>query len=217
MKRRKQRDSHLRGFSSGNSLGGKVSHYRQKQNIYTQGTPAYTLFYIQEGGVRLTTRTKHQPSAVTAILGVGDLFGELCLAGYPLRMSTAVALTASSIWTIHKKKMLQILRKQNKTSNSLVVYLVSSIKKYQDHVAELLTSSAEQRLARVLLRLAHLEKNGPAFIEIPILSHQVLAEMVGTTRPRVNLFMNRFRNQGFIDYDGGLEVRQSLRKVLGRR
>jgi len=216
MKRRKQRDSHLSGFSSGTSLGGRVSHYRRKQNIYTQGAPAYTLFYIQEGGVRLTTRSKHQPSAVTAILGVGDLFGELCLAGYPLRMSTAVALTASSIRTIHKKKMLQILRKQNKTSNSLVVYLVSSIKKYQDHVAELLTSSAEQRLARVLLRLAHLDKNGPAVVEIPVLSHQVLAEMVGTTRPRVNLFMNRFRKQGFIDYDGGLEVRQSLRKVLGR-
>ena len=155
--------------------------------------------------------------AVTAILGVGDLFGELCLAGYPLRMSTAVALTASSIRTIQKKEMLQMLRKQNKTSNSLVAYLVSSIKKYQDHVAELLTSSAEQRLARVLLRLAHLDKNGPAVVEIPILSHQVLAEMVGTTRPRVNLFMNRFRKQGFIDYDGGLEVRQSLRKVLGRR
>jgi CRP-like cAMP-binding protein len=217
MKRRKRTDSHLSGFSSGDSLGGKVSHYRRKQNIYTQGAPAYTLFYIQEGGVRLTTQTKHQPSAVTAILGVGDLFGELCLAGYPLRMSTAVALTASSIRTIQKKEMLRMLRKQTKTSNSLVAYLVSSIKKYQDHVAELLTSSAEQRLARVLLRLAHLDKNGPAVVEIPILSHQVLAEMVGTTRPRVNLFMNRFRNQGFIDYDGGLEVRQSLRKVLGRR
>ena len=217
MKRRKQRDSHFSGFSSGDSLGGKVSHYRRKQNIYMQGAPAYTLFYIQEGGVRLTTRTKHQPSAVTAILGVGDLFGELCLAGYPLRMSTAVALTASSIRTIHKKKMLQILRKQNKTSNSLVVYLVSSIKKYQDHVAELLTSSAEQRLARVLLRLAHLDKNGPAVVEIPVLSHQVLAEMVGTTRPRVNLFMNRFMKNGFIDYDGGLEVRQSLRTVLRHR
>jgi len=110
--------------------------------------------------------------------------------------------------------MLRILRKHNKTSNALVAYLVSSIKKYQDHVAELLTSSAEQRLARVLLRLAHLDKNGPPLVEIPILSHQVLAEMVGTTRPRVNLFMNRFRKQGFIDYDGGLEVRQSLRKVL---
>ena len=137
--------------------------------------------------------------------------------GYPLRMSTAVALTASSIRTIEKEKMLQMLRKKNKTSNSLVAYLLSSIKNYQDHVADLLTSSAEQRLARVLLRLAHLEKKGPAVVEIPILSHQVLAEMVGTTRPRVNLFMNRFRKQGFINYDGGLEVHQSLRKVLRSR
>jgi CRP-like cAMP-binding protein len=209
---------HLSGFSSGAKLGGKVSHYRRKQNIYTQDDPAYTLFYIQEGGVRLTTRTKHQPSAVTAILGVGDLFGELCLAGYPLRMSTAVALTASSIRTIKKTKMLQMLRKKNnKTSNSLVAYLLSSVKQYQDHVAELLTSSAEQRLARVLLHLAHLDKKGPAVVEIPALSHQVLAEMVGTTRPRVNLFMNRFRKKGFINYDGGLEVHESLRKVLQGR
>jgi len=209
--------AHLGGFSSGTDLGGKVSRYRAKQNIYTQGAPAYTLFYIQEGGVRLTTRTKHQPSAVTAILGAHDFFGELCLAGYPLRVSTAVALTASSIRTIKKEKMLQMLRKKNKTSNSLVVYLLSSVKSYQDHVAHLLTSSAEQRLARVLLRLAHLDNNGPTVVEIPILSHQVLAEMVGTTRPRVNLFMNRFRKQGFINYDGGLEVHRSLRKALRHR
>ena len=209
--------SHLGAFSSGAALGGKVSHYRDKQIIYKQGTPAFTLFYIQAGGVRLTSRTKKQPSAVTAILGVHDFFGELCLAGYPLRMSTAVALTASSIRTVKKEKMLQMLRKKNKASNSLVTYLLSSVKNYRDHVAQLLTSSAEQRLARVLLRLAHLDKKGPAVVEIPILSHQVLAEMVGTTRPRVNVFMNRFRKQGFIDYDGGLEVRQSLRKVLRSR
>jgi CRP/FNR family cyclic AMP-dependent transcriptional regulator len=214
MKRMNKMDSQLAGFSSGASLGGKVSHYREKQNIYTQGEPAFTLFYIQEGGVRLSTQSKHQPSAVTAILGVHDFFGELCLAGYPLRMSTAVALTASSIRTIKKEKMLQMLRKKNKTSNSLVAYLLSSVKKYRDHVADLLTFSAEQRLARVLLRLAHLDKKGPAVVEIPVLSHQVLAEMVGTTRPRVNLFMNRFKKQGFISYDGGLEVHQSLRKVL---
>jgi len=164
--------------------------------------------------VRLTTRTKNQPAAVTAILGVNDFFGELCLAGYPLRTSTAVALTASSIRTIQKKQMLRMLRKKNKASNSLVAYLLSSVKKYQDHVAELLTSSAEQRLARVLLRLAHLDKKGPAVVEIPVLSHQVLAEMIGTTRPRVNLFMNRFRKMRFIDYDGGLEVFRSLRKIL---
>jgi CRP/FNR family transcriptional regulator, cyclic AMP receptor protein len=217
MKRNNQMVTHLGGFSSGASLGGKVSRYRRKQNIYTQGAPAYTLFYIQEGGVLLTTRTKDEPSAATAILGVGDLFGELCLAGYPLRMSTAVALNASSIRTIKKEEMIQILRKNNKASNSLVAYLLSSVKKYQDHVAELLTSSAEQRLARVLLRLAHLDKKGPPVVEIPILSHQVLAEMVGTTRPRVNLFMNQFREKGFIDYDGGLEVRQSLRNVLRSR
>src|SRR3984893_9672988 len=198
MKRTKQRTSHLRGFSSGASLGGTVSHYRRQQNIYRQGAPAYTLFYIQKGGVQLSSRTKHQPSAVTAILGVGDIFGELCLAGYPLRMSTAVALTASSIRTIQKKKMLQMLRKKNKTSNALVAYLLSIVKSYRDHVANLLTSSAEQRLARVLLRLAHLEKNGRAVAEIPLMSHQVLSEMVGTTRSRVNLFMNRFRKKGFI-------------------
>ena len=214
MKRAKKTNTHLGGFSSGVSLGGKVSRYRNKQNIYKQGAPAYTLFYIQEGGVRLSSKTKEQPSAITAILGAGDFFGELCLAGYPLRMSTAVALTASSIRTIQKQKMLQMLRKKNRASNALVAYLLSSIQKYRDHVSELLTSSAEQRLARVLLRLAHLNNGGPAVVEIPIVSHQVLAEMVGTTRPRVNLFMNRFRKRGYINYDGGLEVHQSLRKVL---
>jgi len=214
MKHAKKTNGHLGGFSSGASLGGKVSHFRDKQNIYKQGAPAYTLFYIQEGGVRLSSRTKQQPSAVTAILGVGDFFGELCLAGYPLRMSTAVALTSSSIRTIQKNKMLEMLRKKNKASNALVAYLLSSVQKYKEHVSELLTSSAEQRLARVLLRLAHLDKRGQSVVEIPIVSHQVLAEMVGTTRPRVNLFMNRFRKQGFINYDGGLEVHQSLKKVL---
>ena len=214
MKQKSKRASRLDGFSSGEGLGGTVSRYRDKQNIYKQGAPAYSLFYIQEGGVRLTTRTKNQPSAVTAILGAHDFFGELCLAGYPLRMSTAVALTASSIRTIKKTKMLQMLRKKNKTSNALVSYLLSSVKNYRDHVANLLTSSAEQRLARVLLRLAHLEKNGRAVAEIPVISHQVLSEMVGTTRSRVNLFMNRFRRKGYIEYDGGLEVRQSLRKAL---
>jgi CRP/FNR family transcriptional regulator, cyclic AMP receptor protein len=217
MKQMHKRASHLDGFSSGESLGGTVSHYRDKQNIYKQGAPAYTLFYIQEGGVRLTTRTKNQPSAVTALLGVHDFFGELCLAGYPLRVSTAVALTSSSIRTIKKEKMLQLVRRKNKLSNSLVAYLLSSVKNYQDHVAHLLTSSADQRLARVLLRLGHMNGKSTAVVEIPVLSHQVLAEMVGTTRSRVNVFMNRFRKQGFINYqgrDGRLEVHGSLRKVL---
>src|ERR1700693_4125149 len=160
MKRMNKMSASLADFGSGASLGGKVSQYRNKQNIYKQGTPAYTLFYIQAGGVRLTTRTKDQSPAVTAILGVHDFFGELCLAGYHLRMSTGVALTASSIRTIKKKKMLQMLRKRNKTSNALVAYLLSSVKDYRDHVANLLTSSAEQRLARVRFPLLSLDEQG---------------------------------------------------------
>ena len=215
MKRMRQMASPLGGFSSGATLGGKISRYRRKQNIYTQGAPAFTLFYIQEGGVRLTTRTKQQPSAVIAILGVGDFFGEICLAGYPRRMSTAVALTASSIRTIQKKPMMQMLYKKNKASNAMLAYLLSSAQKYRDHVAELITCSSEQRLAHVLLRLAHLDKRGPAVVEIPTLSHQVLAEMVGTTRQRINLFMNRFRKRGFISYNNGrTEIYKSLKKVL---
>ena len=213
MKRMKKLLSHSDSSSSRASLGGTVSRYRAKQIIYSQGTPAFTLFYIEEGGVRLTTRSKHQPSAVTAILGVGDFFGGLCLVGLPLHMSTAVALTASSIRVIKKESMIRMLQKK-KLSNSFVSYLLSCIKKYQDHVAELLTSSAEQRLARVLLRLANLDRKGPSGSQLPALSHQVLAEMVGTTRSRINFFMNRFRKQGFISYNGGIEVHSSLRKVL---
>ena len=162
--------SPLGDFSSGASLGGKVSQYRDKENIYKQGMRAYTLFYIQEGGVCLTSRGEHQPSAVTAILGVGDFFGELCLAGYPFRMSTAVALTASTIRTIQKQQMLRMLRKKNKTSNSLVAYLLASVKNYQDHVAHLLTSSAEQRLAQYCSL-----KNMDGFCDADILARRTVS------------------------------------------
>jgi len=217
LKRVNQKECPLGDFSSGACLGGEVSSYRDKQNIYTQGEPAETLFYIQKGAVRLSTRRNNRPAAVTAILGVGDFFGELCLADYPVRMCTAVALTASSIRTIKKAKMLQMLRKKNKTSISLVAHLLSNIKNYRDHVADLLTCSAEQRLAHVLLRLAHLGKNGRTCVEIPLLSDKVLSEIVGTTRSRINGFMNGFRKQGFISYDAGIEVHPSLRKALGAR
>jgi CRP/FNR family transcriptional regulator, cyclic AMP receptor protein len=212
MNSKNRRVSHLNGFSSGASLGGKISDYQDKQNIYTQGDRADALYYIERGGVRLTTRSKNR-AAVIAILGVNDFFGELCLAGYPLQMSTAVALSASSIRTVKKAKMLEMLRKNRKMSNSLVAHLLSSVKNYKDHVADLLTSTAEQRLARVLLLLAKLDKNGRG-IKAPVLTHQVLAEMVGTTRPRVTVFMQRFRKQGFISFNEGLEVHRTLQRVL---
>ena len=213
MKRTEKLLSHIDSPSLRASLGGMVSHFRDKQVVYSQGTPALTLFYIQEGGVRLTSISKYQPSAVTSILGVGDFFGGLCLIGLPLRMSSAVALTASSIRVIKKDSMIRRLQKK-KLSNSFVAYLLSCGKKDQDHVAELLTFSAEQRLARVLLRLADLDWKGPSVSELPAISHQILAEMVGTTRSRINFFMNRFRKQGFISYNGEIAIHRSLQKVL---
>src|ERR1051326_1654378 len=134
MRRTKKQILRSDSSSSSNVLGGRVAHYQDKQIIYSQGTPAYTLFYIQEGGVRLSSQSKHRPPAVTAILGVGDFFGELCLVGLPLRTSTAVALADSSIRVIKKGTMLRMLRRKNKVSGSFVSYLLASIKEYQDHV-----------------------------------------------------------------------------------
>ena len=217
MKRTPPTPSLLGAFSSGASLGGKLLRYRVKENIYSQGMPAPTLFYIQEGGVRLTVRSKARSPAVTSILGTNDFFGELCLMGYALRTSTAEALADCVILAIPKGKMMTLLRENIKASNDLVGSLLSKMKNDQDHVADLLTCSAEQRLALVLLRLARLDADGPSFVEIPVLSHQVLAEMIGTTRSRVNFFMNRFRKQRLINYDGGLEIHRTLHKVLGKR
>jgi CRP/FNR family cyclic AMP-dependent transcriptional regulator len=201
--------------TSVNSVG-MLSQYQNKQIIYSEGTPADTIFYIHKGGVRLTTRTRNQRSAVTAILGAHDFFGELCLVGFPHRVSTAITLTASLIQVIEKKSMIRVLREDNEMSNSFVSYLLSSIRQYHDSVAELLISSAEQRLARVLLRLANLNTGDPLSAELLIPSDQVLSEMVGTTRSRVNLFMNRFRKRRFISGNARIEVRASLQQVLRR-
>jgi CRP/FNR family cyclic AMP-dependent transcriptional regulator len=214
MPRTSKLPSHADTLSSGASLGGKVLRYRPKQNVYTQGTAAGSLFYIQEGEVRLTHKSKNHRSAVTAILGEGDFFGVQCLIGFPLRLSTAVALTGSSIRSVSKQKMIDLLNSKNKISISLVSYLMSTLKKSQDHVAALLTFNAEQRLARVLLALAHLDRKGTPIAEVPNPNHRVLADMVGTTRSRINLFMSNFRKQGYISHEGGLEVHKSLNKVL---
>jgi CRP/FNR family transcriptional regulator, cyclic AMP receptor protein len=205
---------YIESHTSSAGLGSMLSQYQNKQIIYSEGTPADTLFYIHKGGVRLTTRTKNQASAVTAILGVHDFFGELCLVGFPHRVSTAIALTASSIQVIEKKSMIRVLRENNKISNSFVSYLLSSIRQYQDSVAELLISSAEQRLARVLLRLANLDTRDPLFAELLTPSDQVLAEMIGSTRSRVNFFMNRFRKRRFISSNARIQVHESLQQVL---
>jgi CRP-like cAMP-binding protein len=159
----------------------------------------------------LAIRSKGRQPAVITVLGAGDFFGQSCLAGVPLRMSTATAIGSCSILTIKKKEMIRILRGDRVVSSLFVSYLLSVIQKYQEHLVNLLVNSAEQRLARALLRLGKLStKDG----QIPKISQEVLANMVGTSRSRTNLFMNGFRKRGLVGYNsGGIGVHSSLRTV----
>ena len=164
-------------------LSGAISRYRDKQRIYSQGDTADSLFYIRKGGVILAIRSNGRRPAVITVLGAGDFFGQSCLAGVPLRICTATAIGSCSILIIEKEEMIRILRGDGVSSSVFVSYLLSVIKKYQEHLADVLVNSAERRLARVLLRLAKLSPKGGS---IPRITQGVLADMVGTTRSRVN-------------------------------
>jgi CRP/FNR family cyclic AMP-dependent transcriptional regulator len=189
-------------------LDGATSQYRNKQIIYSQGKTANTLFYIRAGDVMLTIRSKGRRPAVITVLGAGDFFGQSCLARVPVRICTATAIGSCSILAIEKKEMIRILRGDRVTSNAFASYLLSAIKKYQEHLVDLLVNPAEQRLARVLLQLAQLSPKGE---RIPKISQEVLANMVGTTRSRINFYINRFRKRGFIRDNDGIKVHRSLR------
>jgi len=191
-------------------LSRTISRYRNKQIIYSQGTTANTLFYVREGNVMLAIRSKGRQPAVITVLGAGDFFGQSCLAGVPLRMSTATAIGSCSILTIKKKEMMRILHADRVTANAFASYLLSVIKKYQEHLVNLLVNSTEQRLARALLQLAQSSRKGGL---IPKISQEVLANMVGTTRSRTNFLMNQFRKRGFVRYNGGIKVHSSLRTM----
>ncbi|HXN65919.1 MAG TPA: Crp/Fnr family transcriptional regulator [Candidatus Acidoferrales bacterium] len=193
--------------------GSGILQYRNKQIIYSQGKSANTLFYIREGEVMLTIRSRGRRPAVITVLGAGDFFGQCCLAGVPLRMCTATAIGSCSILTIRKKKMIRILRRDPVTSRIFSSYLLSVIKKYQEHLVDLLVHTTEQRLARVLLQLAQVSSKGG---RIPKISQGALANMVGTSRSRINLFMNRFRKRGFVAYNGDIKIHSSLRTAYLR-
>jgi CRP/FNR family transcriptional regulator, cyclic AMP receptor protein len=202
------------GFLGSVGVARKIVEYGSKETVFTQGDPATSVLYIQKGGVKLAVVNETGNEAVVEILGPGDFFGEGCLAGQPQRTSTASTITPGTILVIEKPDMIRMLHAEWTLSERFIKHVLSRNIRIEEDMVDQLFNSAEKRLARALLRLAHLDKNGPAVVEIPILSQQVLAEMVGTTRSRVNMFMNRFKRQGFINYDGGLEVHLSLRKVL---
>jgi CRP/FNR family cyclic AMP-dependent transcriptional regulator len=195
--------------------GRKVVTFPRKQTIFTQGDPADAVFYIQEGKVRLTVVSKIGKEATLGILSQGEFFGEGSLAGQPLRMGSASAMTDCELLQIDKKAMMLALHRENTFSDLFVSYLLGRNIRYEEDLVDQLFNSSEKRLARTLLMLAHFGKEGVPEVVIPKISQETLAEMVGTTRSRVSFFMNRFRKLGFVAYDeSGLQVHSSLLSVV---
>jgi len=196
--------------------GRKIVAFSKKQMIFAQGDSSDAVFYIREGRVKLTVVSKIGKEATIGILKEGNFFGEGCLTGQLLRLSSATAMTDCSVMRIEKKSMIEVLHREHEFSDMFVAYLLARNIRYEEDLVDQLFNSSEKRLARTLLLLAHFGKDGKHETVIPKMSQEVLAEMIGTTRSRVSFFMNRFRKLGFIDYDGGsgLQVHSSLLNIV---
>jgi CRP/FNR family cyclic AMP-dependent transcriptional regulator len=192
----------------------KREEIAENASIYCQGDPADAVFYIHKGKVKLTVVSRQGKEAVVAILGVGDFFGEGCLAGQPLRMATAVSMTGCSIMKLAKADVIRTLHEQPSFSEVFVAHLLSRNIRIEEDLVDQLFNSSEKRLARVLLLLANFGKEGTPQTVIPKMSQETLAGIIGTTRSRVSFFMNRFRKLGFIEYNGGLTIHSSLLNVV---
>jgi CRP/FNR family cyclic AMP-dependent transcriptional regulator len=196
--------------------GRKVVPFPKKQAIFAQGDAADSIFYIQEGKVRLTVVSQIGKEATLGILSEGDFFGEGGLAGQPLRMGSATAMTDCELLQIDKKAMMLALHREHTFSDLFVAYLLARNIRYEEDLVDQLFNSSEKRLARILLLLAHFGKEGVPEAVIPKISQETLADMIGTTRSRVSFFMNKFRKLGFVNYNGGsgLQVHTSLLNVV---
>ena len=196
-------------------VGRTVHHYSPKQAIFSQGEPADAVFYIQDGKVRLSVVSKQGKEATIALLDRGDFLGEGCIASdQPIRLTTATAITRCSVLRIEKRELLRTLHVEHGFSDLFVAYVIERHNRTQADLVDQLFNSSEKRLARALLILARFGKEGRSEEVIPGISQETLAELIGTTRSRVNFFMNRFRKLGFIDYNGGLLVHSSLLGVV---
>jgi CRP/FNR family transcriptional regulator, cyclic AMP receptor protein len=194
--------------------GRTIAAVPKKQTVFAQGDSSDAVFYIKEGKVKLTVVSKIGKEATIGILNEGDFFGEGCLAGQPHRMCSATAVTDCALMRIDKKAMMEVLHREHAFSDIFVAYLLTRNIQYEENLVDQRSNSSEKRLARILLQLAHFGKDGKPEVAIPKISQGTLAEMVGTTRSRVNFFMNRFRKLGFVRYNGGIKVHRSLLNVV---
>jgi CRP/FNR family cyclic AMP-dependent transcriptional regulator len=200
-------------FLDSAGVARRIVRFPRDTVVFTQGAPATSVFYIQDGGVKLSVLSSAGKEAVVAMLGPGDFFGEGCLAGQPLRMGTATAIVPTTALRIQKREMIRTLHEQSTLSDRFISHMLVRNIRIEEDLVDQLFNSSEKRLARTLLLLARYGKEDKPRV-LPKLSQETLAEMVGTTRSRVNFFMNKFRKLGFIEYNGGLKVNGSLLSIV---
>ena len=204
----------VKRFLDSAGLGRKVGKFRGKETIFAQGDAAKNVMYIQEGGVKLTVVNEIGKEAVVAILGPGDFFGEGCLAGQSICMATATAIAPTTVLVIEKNEMIRVLHEEHEFSDRFITYMLARNVRVEEDLIDQLFNSSEKRLARTLLLLARYGAQGQPQKVLPKVSQEMLAEMIGTTRSRVNFFMNKFRKLGFIQYNGEIHINSSLLSVV---
>lgn len=201
-------------FLDSAGVARKVKQYKKGEIIFSQGMPAESVMYIQEGGVKLSVVNETGKEAIIAILGPEEFFGEGCLAGHPARMGNATSITPCTVLVIDKDEMAKVLHEQHELSDLFINFVLSRNMRIEEDLIDQLFNSTEKRLARSLLLLARYGKQEHPQRVLPKVSQAMLAAMIGTTRTRVNFFMNKFKKLGFIGYNGGLQVHNSLLTVV---
>src|ERR1700674_3785763 len=201
-------------FLDSAGLARKVVEYRRSETIYSQGETIEDVLYIQKGGIKLSVINEVGKEAVVAMLGPGDFFGEGGLAGQLVRMGTATAIAPTTLLVIGKKEMVRVLHTEHAFSDRFLAYMLARNIRIEEDLVDQLFNSSEKRLARTLLLLAQYGKQDHPQKMLPKVSQETLAEMIGTTRPRVNFFLNKFKKLGFIKYNGGLHIDASLLSVV---
>jgi CRP/FNR family transcriptional regulator, cyclic AMP receptor protein len=213
-KTNKQLAFNAQGFLDSAGVARKMIEFRRKATVFAQGDPAKNVMYIQLGGIKLSVVNGSGKEAVVAVLGPGDFFGEGCLAGQALRIGTATAITPTALLVIEKNEMIRVLHAEHEFSDRFISYMLTRNIRIEADLVDQLFNSTEKRLARALLLLAQYGKEDQPQRVLPKVSQETLAETIGTTRSRVNLFMNKFKKMGFIKYNGGLQINSSLLSVV---
>jgi CRP-like cAMP-binding protein len=204
----------VEGFLKSAGVSPRAVRFATGAVVFAQGAQANSVLYVQEGGVKLSVLSSAGKEAVVAMFGRGDFFGEGCLAGQPLRMGTATAVMRTALLQIPKRDMVRMLHEHPEFSDRFIAHMLTRNIRVEEDLVDQLFNSSEKRLARTLLLLARYGKEDTTQRPLPKLSQETLAEMVGTTRSRVNFFMNKFRKLGLIEYNGGLKVNSSLLSIV---